>query len=740
MKKIFSKKLPVLFSTIAIGTCGVIFACGYVDFDDFFHSNFAPEAFVDASYTPLFHDPNHGFYSTEADSDPLTRFSNDITEDWSGYLQGKLSKDKVRFLLLEEDGAKAGQDIYTRMKNKQPIPQTYAYVNVADMRIRGFIEFMYYAKEIEKASTAGPSWNYDNTKQVLVDAGTIAEVERLYTATTDPFLKNRYWFQAMKANFYSANKKNAIAFFERTKATAPKNVLYYRAMAYVAGAYYSAKNFTQSNYMYSVAFDQCPGLRQVTAYSFHPQDGFFESSLGLAKTNEEKAALWSLMGFYGEERKAIREIYNLIPTSPHLDYLLTRLINKEETSLNELSFTTAGEYRQSVKNNLNKESLQLVSTIANENRTGKPFLWNTAAGYLNIFAGNYSGADLYLSSAEKQKLTDPSIQTPQLKLLKLINSIARINALDQASEEKILSDLTWLLGSPAEHEKFRYQNALSWSKRYIAALYKSQGNSVMAELFNSDEEFYRNETGLEAMKTFLTKSVKSEMEKLGEKNYKITLDDIYEYQAVMRAYNEKLDEAINIMEQSAKKDTELLGNPFNGKIKDCHDCDHATSLKVPYTKITFLSKMKEMQSNVQKGIDVYNNSMLLANAFYNMTYFGNARVFYYGSIMNQYGNYIEPYYQPQLLSSSCTRKYYQMALDAATTSEQKAKCNYMLAKCERNGYYTEAYHSKQGFYGETPVAYKEWAGFKRLKEEYSTTRYYQEVIKECGYFKSYLGL
>ena len=128
-----------------------------------------------------------------------------------------------------------------------------------------------------------------------------------------------------------------------------------------------------------------------------------------------------------------------------------------------------------------------------------------------------------------------------------------------------------------------------------------------------------------------------------------------------------------------------------------------------------------MKAHVKKGEDVYNNSLLLANAFYNMTYFGNARIFSEGGRLSP---------GPP---SDCSMavKYYQLALNASASNEQKAKCVYMLAKCERNAYYNSSDY-KEG------VDFLEWNGFKRLRTEFAGTKYYKEVIKECGYFRSYL--
>jgi len=85
--------------------------------------------------------------------------------------------------------------------------------------------------------------------------------------------------------------------------------------------------------------------------------------------------------------------------------------------------------------------------------------------------------------------------------------------------------------------------------------------------------------------------------------------------------------------------------------------------------------------------------------------------------------------------------YYQKAFNAAANEEQKAKCQYLLAKCERNEYYNKKYNSVTNWWEieDNGINFLAWNGFKYLKNNYSTTRYYQEVIAECGYFKAYIN-
>jgi len=95
-RKIFSKRLLLLFSAAALGCYGILLACaGGFSFDYEDSSNFAPEAFVkDASYAPLFFTTSALFYSREYLSNENlsnpSRFNENIINDWSAYLQNRL--------------------------------------------------------------------------------------------------------------------------------------------------------------------------------------------------------------------------------------------------------------------------------------------------------------------------------------------------------------------------------------------------------------------------------------------------------------------------------------------------------------------------------------------------------------------------------------------------------------------------------------------------------------------------
>ena len=128
------------------------------------------------------------------------------------------------------------------------------------------------------------------------------------------------------------------------------------------------------------------------------------------------------------------------------------------------------------------------------------------------------------------------------------------------------------------------------------------------------------------------------MEKIARGIYSLKLKDINNFQAVQATFKNKIPEAIAfIKETDSASIVHFLGNPFNGNIKDCHDCEHVAYQKKKYSQMEFLTTIKTMQDKLAQKEDVYTNSLLLGNAFYNISHFGNGRTFYEISIIG-YGS------------------------------------------------------------------------------------------------------
>ncbi|PXY44714.1 hypothetical protein [Flavobacterium hydrophilum] len=772
MKRIFLSKLFLVSSASLLFVYGIISACGGGDDWDYFgyNSNFTPETFADKSYSPLFLSGSI-FYGIGFDNGHNSRFNGNIKSDWGVYLKGKADTTAVNYFLIGDEKPVSYDDRNKPAANKTEIEQLHVFlktkkenkaslkwgkkISLKDDKIKSFIEFLYLAQKIETVSIGEDYWSYDPVvAKTFKDLKMIQSIENVYNTTSDPFLKNRYWFLTMKARFYSTDKQKAILFFNKTENSAPKNILYYRALSYVAGINYQQKKYAVSNYQYAQVFDKCPELRVVTAYCFNPKSDIdWNKSLAMAKNNKEKAALWAIHGYHKDEKQAIEKIYELDPKSEHLNYLVTRLVNRQEEGINNSFKQDAGENlpakQQSIAENrtenyakLDKNVFDLIAKISGAGNTERPYLWDIALGYLQTLKGDFANADKNFDKAEKT-LPKTELAGYQLRLLRFVNNMSKIDKLTDKNEKTILADLNWLyneLPKTYKGQEFRYENAAQWSKNYLAVLYKAKANPVMAELFGSSNygywgsgnTFYDNEKDLLDMKAFLSKSNKTDIEKIAAGIYHLKLKDINNFQAVQATYKNKIPEAIAFMQQTdSVQYYTFLGNPFNGSIKDCHDCDHAAYQKKKYTQIEFLTTIKAMQDKIAQKEDVYTNSLLLGNAFYNITYFGNGRTFYEISISSDdSGTY----------SCDISKMYYKKAFDAAATKEQKAKCIYMIAKCERNDYYNNKYKNVSWWERQDDkINFIAWEAFKTLNKEYSDTKYYQDVIVECGYFNTYVN-
>ncbi|MVX35865.1 hypothetical protein [Myroides sp. LoEW2-1] len=769
MKKKYLKNLLLASSFSAVVGVGIYsYACADGYWSYAMTSSFTPEAFVDKSYQPMFFAPYERFYNNQYISNTDV-FHNNIVEDWSVYLGNKVSKEAIAYYLLDDsDSENNSRLLYLDLNKKKNKSGKYG-LDLKDERVMNFVTFLNIAKRIDAySSRTYDYWNYSEYVEIPVDNDIVTLSQQFYDKMnkSDKFFSNRMWFQVLKAKFYSGNRQSVISYFEHTAHKQEKNTLYYRGLGYVAGAYYQAGNYETSNLLYAEIYNAEPQLRQIATYNFKPLDNTaIQRIVEMTDDVNVQTAIWAIMGYYKDEISSMKQIYAIDPSSPHIDYLLTRWVNVQEQEVNiptEHRFKSKADYFKSVEGKIDQSTYQWIRDVSNKKqKLHNPVLWKLTLAYLDIFQGSFSSASKYLEDAKALVKSDDVMIQDQIRLFSLINAVSQVEKVDSKVEARLLTEMQWLfqnLNTRDYSDPFRYEYAAHWVKRFLSTVYKENNNTIMAEVLVSEgPSYYSNLKQSREMEEYLLSKNKSAFEQLFVDSYGFNLSDIYESRALYFFYQDKIEEAIVEMEKAQPvkrknayfsneyetllyKDTELLGNPFNGNIKDCNDCDHQAKQRVKYTKLSFLKKIKEMKDKIAKGEDVYNNALLLGNAFYNTTYFGNARVFYYNSILNEYGsNSISSNNKAILLSMKLAEKYYAIAQKQATTREQKAKLAYFEAKIERNNFYVKEYHSKDYYYGAwgDDIMFKKWKGFAKLKEQYSDTNFYQEVIQECEYFDRY---
>ncbi|WP_143065297.1 hypothetical protein [Mucilaginibacter gossypiicola] len=743
------RKFLLVFSLCTLTIAGVIWACA--DSYEEEYSVFTPEYFVNKQYSPFFYTGNEVYYGLGYTDGSNTWYNDVIVDEWYEHFNHQFNKASLQYLLLKASEG-AVDSIHRKFTGTlKALPAKYPAIvtgSVSPKMLNAFYNYLKQAKNSEDYSVNDQYYSWDKVKPNHSPANQASTLISAFDAETDPFIKERLWFQAVRYYYFLDNSSSATAvkLFNQFKDHFPKNLIYYRTMGYVAGYYYRQKNYALSNYMYSSCYDYTYKLKIPSFWSFHPQnESDWNATLRLAKTPEEKITLWHMLGVQYDAARAIRTIAAINPKSEKLDLLLSRLINIREAG------TGGGKPADSVIKSDN-DGKRLVESIALKNNTAKPYYWNLAAGYLNFLDSNYTAASRFYATAKGQFPAGDKMIVAQAKLLDLMLYIKSLKKMDANAEAKLIEPLNWLANlrdNKTRIKDLRFDNAISVCNLAIARLYKKQGNTIREVCFNNSAQyFYADSARVQHMIDLLNKPDKTAFEQAMMRYYPVTLNNLYYHQAISLAYQQKLPEAIAQLKKMKPEDFVLAGNPFTGRMLDCHDCDHAALQKQKFTPLSFLQTLNTLDTEIKQGKNVYSNAYAAANAYYNITYYGNARLFYESDVVatGPTGRYYyegEPRMDDKLTSMQVAIKYYQLARKNAATDEQRARCTFMLSKCALNEIYNDPNFKGADKFADIkasqPVMDAYYNYFTELKEKYNKTAYYKEALKECGYLSDYVG-
>lgn len=206
----YFKKCVIVFSVFITSCIVIIIACIGTDFT--YYSHFSPEVSdLDSSYQPLF--ISEDLFSNYSDFEYYSkRFNTNIIDEWRGYLGDRISINDIEYFLLDNNSTNEINELYATMKKSHQSGILNKRFTVFDSKIKGFIQFLYYAKQIEAISLQQLDvWDLEQGMiRNYASPEIIAELENRYHVESDPFLKNRYWFQVAKAKYYSIDKSSII--------------------------------------------------------------------------------------------------------------------------------------------------------------------------------------------------------------------------------------------------------------------------------------------------------------------------------------------------------------------------------------------------------------------------------------------------------------------------------------------------------------------------------------------------
>jgi hypothetical protein len=749
------KKSTLFPVSLIVLVAGIMFACADVEMTYYPTSFFAPEITHNKSAYVFF----RAFYPLYEDSykeNYLADFKATNIIEWENYFKQQIKKNDLSYILYDARLGEIDTLILSIKKADYPISDELkgnSILKAADTKsVLDFLFYTGFARRCEKYAAYNVGWWDEDRKNdnplddkegmaKLADGG----IKQIGNANSD-FVRQRYAFQVLRLYYMSGENDKCIQFYTDRKKIieSTNNSIKYRSIGYLAGAYNRNKQYGTANYFYSLAYDGCDTMKISAYFSFHPQEEEdWQQTLNMAKNTRQKAVLWQMLGIYRDPFRAMKEVYALDPKSDLLDLLLARTINVEE----EHFLHQYGPYGEGETDsldyintgNINKELVAFLKTTAGKENTAKPYEWNLAAGYLCWVIGD-KDFQKYIDKAKQEAAKDTLVQE-QIRLIELLDLVKLGKAGDKKFEEKVAPELEWLRGEEHPRE-FRRGDAYRWVTKILETKYaKDIVKSTCFKHELSDGEMH-NDDLLNTLKAFMDKKDKSAFETYAWRELQYSKTDLIEIQAVNSIYSYKLKNAMaHFNEDAAAGKEKLTANPFMIHINDCHDCDHQDSEKTIYTKKEFVQKMIDMEDIVQKNPKDAQTYFQLANGYYNMSYFGNSRDiydakgYYIGSSFFEFWEYSNTSGTdslPVYVNCSKALEYYKKAIDASKDPEFKAQCCFMAAKCEQNYFFC---HKPKGYIGD----FKAGDYFAMMKSTYSNTKYYQEVIKECGYFKTYVN-
>lgn len=616
---------------------------------------------------------------------------------------------------------------------------------------RETVEYLIFAKRCEKHVVApAESWR-QTERDIPAMQRLIDEAYETFLRTESDYIKLRYAFQAIRLAHYAKDYHQTLDLVEyyMPKIDNDPSIVEYWIMGHQAGALQALGERPESAYLYSRVFEKCPGKRESAYRSFRiDSDEEWQQCLLFCKNDHERANLYVLRANSNNARliEEMRNIYSYDPQHHALEMLLVRELQQLEKDLlaNTINPQAAVNARlHNIPRNYAGErvvELQgLVREWLDEGLLPKPGLWKLAEGYLEVLAGNFYFAEKTLRDAEK--VIDAKPLKEQLAVFRLV---LRILSLDQVgeAEERELANL-------GRRYKFyeEYPDFPKLINDKLRLLYREQGSGAKAYLMEYSLAQLKTNPDLEIIDELIDLCRKEDRTRfeqaLVEYEDGTTIEkDLLNTESAFLLGQGRLEAALKVMQEIPELEWDNYGqfNPFVRRFKDCVNCllpDTVTT----YNRAELIERILDMEAeartitNPDQVAAIYFD---LGEAFYNMTYFGQAwkatdmfrsstsayRVFY-DKGRTEFSHPGLPLGNHENFNCNRALRYFDLARRTAQSREIQVAAAYMAAKCERNDYYTKQERRTYDYFG-------------IIETDYQDTEFYNRIIAECRDFQAYL--
>ncbi|OQX99543.1 MAG: hypothetical protein B6I20_09810, partial [Bacteroidetes bacterium 4572_117] len=684
--------------------------------------------------------------------------------DWKEYFDGKPSIEDINLFIYKSTIG----DFVTlhniingvsdkNLHNKKLLDNT-AFKYLKKHKKENVLAYLVYAKKCENI-TLKPSYSwrqgeyYNEFEQYEPDFfnDIIKEGIELYKNEKDIYLKARYGFQLVRLAHYSFQYQEAVDFFdEYVESLKTKGYIYYRALEQKAGALRGLDRYVDANVDFIRVFKNLPDRRVVCLKSLYIDNQNTWNKVASKLTDQ--TVLNFVRAFKnGSELNEMEQILSIDPQSIYLDVLMLRYLNKIESA--RFSKSSYSNYNDFDMDKLEKFN-RIIKEISNK-RNEKDGLWVLAESYSNLFLNSFDSAKSAL-----KKIPSSSKYFQQAQIL---DYIIRLEANKDSLSAEICNNFYVEYSKSAilkENEDIK-----AYLFKYFSNYYTSVGDKVAAGLCVNAYDFYSgrysliNDNCIRQFELFFKKRNANELEKFLIKQAPDNLDEAFaEMRGTFYMQNNQLQKAYKEFKKLTKNfklkyynaETKVnygYGNDgfalydasiFSGAVRHYFNTSYLSVCDKTHLKFNFLQggdiiqnkydlvkmmillEKKAEKKDANTGYYYY----MLGNVWYNLGPEG-----WYKQILQVYYGENEPnnttfFNYTAKFDVNIPINYYRLALEHAIDRELEAKIRFMMAKAVQ---YAENY----------PQLY--YDSYQLLKNKYSDTQYYKDVIDECTYFDRYVN-
>lgn len=621
----------------------------------------------------------------------------------------------------------------------------YKRINLDKLKDKEILDYINLVKEQEKHVTFHYYFGDDEKKKLKDYNLIINESLNKIEQTSSQWLKLRYFYLALRLAHYKQQEPLKIyEKYEYLLDSNDKTIVKDWILGLYAGALVKSGKVVNGVYEFSKLFSEDKINWHLSYYNFFhiKTNEQWNKLLSLANTNEEKTKFYALRALNENSNilEELQNIYSLDKNSKWFDFTLYReLLNTQHF------FDQNSDYER----NFNfKKYIEFLESVDKSDM----YLVNLSLAYFNLYEKNFEKSSKITDDLLKKYPNSHEIQT-----LAYVLYLETLDKIDIKTENDIYEKMSKLIkeedGSTSIHD---------YTFVILEKLYLKQNdkfNAFLANHINYLDIATFDLALLEKFRIFMENPKDSKIKEhfaskystqslLKKQNDKFVLNEnLISTKTKLLINNLKFEEALKL--NSPILDEKIQFNPFNGLIRGNNRSGKQDMMSIK----EFLEKTIVIQNELTKNPKSVMDNYLFANALYNLSYFGNSNILttVYRSV------YSFSDYDLQKEKIELAIKHYTIALNEAKEKEFKAKITYMLAKAElalfdiNYSTKTQDYFNKDlsrydleryWFYNNEKVydkyiknSYGKY--FDMLKKDFSNTKYYNELIRECANLRVY---